>query len=285
MGMAWANTTYPIRGILGIFGGVLLLSGCGPAGEEPPVKPGPVTYAYRSYTSTHPNCRDRDPDNGCVELNYLWPEFRQVREPLSDSLKSEIGSFLFERDTTGFGAAHFDSLSSLWFTMYDSVQARAGPYGLAWEERKNVSVLYQTPEYISLEFYVYQFTGGAHPLTERYYRSYDKRNGKRLLAGDLFAGRHSGDVLLQAESRFRKARNIPLEAEPADSGYHFGDGEFMLPDNIALVWDGLLVWYNPYEIAPYYRGPTRLLLPYDNIDSLLRPRFRRPAPGTPADDR
>lgn len=253
---------------------MLVLSGCGESGAPGDGESPPVTWSYESTQSRHPICDDADSDNGCMSVRYAWPRFEGGSPALVDSLNRAMSRFFFETDTASFRPVHFDSLAGLWFTMYDSVRVRVPGYSLPWEEQKQVAVLYRHPEWISLSFVSRQFTGGAHPLTERHYRSYDTRSGRRLGVEELFLDERAGALPLLVESHFRRYHNIPLEASLADSGFYFEDTSSLLTDNLALLSDGLLIYFNPYEVAPYARGPTRLLLPRAEIDSLLRPAYR-----------
>jgi len=48
---------------------------------------------------------------------------------------------------------------------------------------------------------------------------------------------------------------------------------FQPAQNIALTDQGLLVKYNPYEVAPYSFGQPELLLPYSELRGILRPDY------------
>lgn len=257
---------------------LLILAGCSTEPETEPEER--FTFQYERYERQHPSCPEEGTggtegeQTGCIELGYTWPEVSGGPEPLADSLTSSMAEFIFEVDTAAFSEQHFDSLTSLWFSMYDSVLTRIDNYSLDWEEQKMVSVIYDTPRLVSLEYYAYQFAGGAHPTTERYYRIFDKQTGERIRFADLFDGENEGVVTILTESRFRQKHDIPLDASLSEYGFWFEERGFYIPDNLALVSDGLLVHYNPYEVAPYSEGPTRLVLPWTEIDSLVSPRFR-----------
>jgi hypothetical protein len=49
----------------------------------------------------------------------------------------------------------------------------------------------------------------------------------------------------------------------------FEDDTFQLPQNLFYTDKGLLLFYNPYEVASYADGTKELLLPYNEVDDYL----------------
>ena len=46
------------------------------------------------------------------------------------------------------------------------------------------------------------------------------------------------------------------------------------PDNFLLKEEGILYYYNVYEIAPYALGATQLTISYSDLDDILRDDFK-----------
>ncbi len=44
-------------------------------------------------------------------------------------------------------------------------------------------------------------------------------------------------------------------------------------DNFAVIAEGVLFYFNPYETASYAAGPTELLVPFSALKSLLQTRW------------
>jgi hypothetical protein len=49
----------------------------------------------------------------------------------------------------------------------------------------------------------------------------------------------------------------------------FENDQFFLPDNFAIVEEGITFFYNSYEIAPYAMGATELILRYDELKGIM----------------
>lgn len=74
------------------------------------------------------------------------------------------------------------------------------------------------------------------------------------------------DALKQlAEKAFRQYHKLSVDANLDDAGFFFENGVFSLPANMALTENGLMLLYNPYEVAAYALGETRLFIPYAEI--------------------
>jgi hypothetical protein len=63
------------------------------------------------------------------------------------------------------------------------------------------------------------------------------------------------------------------DADLKQAGFSFPGGNFALPENFGFASDGLIFYYNSYDIAPYYFGPTEVRIPYQEVRELLRPEF------------
>jgi hypothetical protein len=45
----------------------------------------------------------------------------------------------------------------------------------------------------------------------------------------------------------------------------FEGGKFALPENMGLTRDGVLLFYNSYEVAAYAEGETKFVIPYGKL--------------------
>ncbi len=50
--------------------------------------------------------------------------------------------------------------------------------------------------------------------------------------------------------------------------YFFGN-DFQLPESLGFSDEGLIILYNPYEIASYSQGIIEFTIPYDTINDYL----------------
>jgi hypothetical protein len=153
------------------------------------------------------------------------------------------------------------------------------PAGYArWVDERRMEVIHADHRVLSVELDLYAFTGGAHPNTFIELQSYDLATGEPLELADLVAAGAGPRLDELGERLFRRAREIPEGESLAEAGFWFEDDRFQLTDNFAVIGEGLVFVFNPYEVAPYVFGPTRITLPWSELRGLLRPE----APAAPA---
>lgn len=266
------NTNKYIKSLALVLVSVLLFS-C--SQEEEEEKPKPLSHTYQTVERFHPNCKDQDQNNGCMELSYTFPSFSGGGDtPVKDTLRQAVADFIFDSTGQPLTETSFDKLSREWFAFYDSTLTTLPDYDLPWEQRMRVRLILETPDYMSVEFTEREFTGGAHGNEIKVYRMYGVPGGERLTLEDILKEDTRSQLAAVAEPVFRDQKKFPDDAEYDERNYFFRDGQFSLNNNYALTEKGLLFHFNPYEIAPYSEGATRLLLPYGQIDSLLAAPFK-----------
>jgi Protein of unknown function (DUF3298)/Deacetylase PdaC len=147
---------------------------------------------------------------------------------------------------------------------------------IPWNQEGYVKVLPQRGQVLAMHVNTYWFMGGAHPISMEYYWNFDNETLKQLTLEDIFEPGYDAQLLQVAEQLFRKQENIasdkPLDQE---SGYFFENGKFLLNDNFQLTETGIKFLWNVYEIKSYAEGITELTIPYAQINTLLKPVFRR----------
>lgn len=106
-----------------------------------------------------------------------------------------------------------------------------------------------------------EFRGGAHGLTTKKYLNINRATKKLLTLRDVFSqdSKEKLTELLvrQAMANEKVASAQALSCQPVPT------------ENFALMSDGVLFYYNPYDIAPYARGAIEIKLPYRKIAPLL----------------
>ena len=145
---------------------------------------------------------------------------------------------------------------------------------LTYEQQALTSVVYQQPPLLSLAFYRYSFTGGAHGTGVTTAASYDLRTGRRLRYEDIFqpAAAPRLPALLAAAVRplVGLAPGAPLDGQLFVK-------QMPVTHNVLLTSGGVEFIYSPYEIAAYAQGELRVFLPLRQVRALLREGLPLPA--------
>ncbi len=122
---------------------------------------------------------------------------------------------------------------------------------------------YTNDPYLSYAFFSSMNTGGAHPNHTIQTFVYQKEENKILTISDLEQKYSNLLSILSEESRNLLRKNPKIE--------HTKLGEEMLlegtqpiSDNFqhfVMTKDGILIFFEPYQVAPYAEGSFRILIP------------------------
>lgn len=139
-----------------------------------------------------------------------------------------------------------------------------------WADERTMAVIHADPRVLSVELNLYGYTGGAHPNVFIELETFDLTTGDPLALADLVASGAGERLDAVGERLFRDEREIPEGESLEEAGFWFEDDRFRLTDNFAVTGEGLLFVYNPYEVAPYVFGPTRITVPWSELRGMLR---------------
>ena len=141
-----------------------------------------------------------------------------------------------------------------------------------WVDERRMEVIHADARVLSVELTLYAFTGGAHPNTFVELQSYDLATGEPLALADLLTAGAAPRLQALGERLFRREWEIAEGESLEEAGFWFEDDRFELTDNFAVTGKGLVFVYNPYEVAPYVFGPTRITVPWSELRGLLLPQ-------------
>ncbi len=116
--------------------------------------------------------------------------------------------------------------------------------------------------------------GGAHPIKTRLFYNFSLKDGKVIFEDDIFTAGYQAELteiiknkLLQDNNQNEETPNL----ESLDNSVYFSD-EIKPNGNFYINDESICFVFNPYEIAPYYIGETEVVLPYNLIHHLMKPK-------------
>lgn len=115
---------------------------------------------------------------------------------------------------------------------------------------------------LSLYFDQYEYTGGAHGITIRSSDNWDLQKSRRMELEDFFPNRDNVKEFITQSV----IDQIKSEIATEDAMY-FEDYEKLVKDtfkanNFYLTEDGLVIYFQHYDIAPYAAGIRTFTIPY-----------------------
>lgn len=164
-------------------------------------------------------------------------------------------------------ATNYEQLSTSFIQAYEKIKKDFPRDHFGWEANIEGKVKYRSENLINIEINHYTFTGGAHGYAGLRSLLFDPETGKQIPNETLFKNWNLFQVF--AEAKFREKFQIPKDQPINSTGMLFEDDIFHVAQNIFFTQKGILLHYNPYEIAPYVDGSRELLIPYEEANDYL----------------
>lgn len=205
-------------------------------------------------------------DSTYITLQYV----EMVSGPNKDMINSLIRKELIQ-NTYSVGNDEYRTLQDIldsFINDYKEFSAEYPDYLQNWFYEINASARCYTQKILCLEFSQGGYTGGAHGNSYVQFINIDFKNAKQLKLNDLLMKGYETKLNKLIDKKFRKVKGL----KPSDSLEKEGglfENKIEYNDNFAITKDGLLFYYNNYEIAPYAAGPMELLLTYDELNKLI----------------
>lgn len=232
-------------------------------------KPAPA-FASKTYEQkTTLPCND-----ACTNVSIIIPVAENISQPAKDSINNKI--FNTVRGIVYFGekpsdAKDYEGVMSTFIKSYEDLRKQFPKEKMApWEAKINGSIGYETDNIINIKLENYTFTGGAHGYSGLRSLIFKTKTGTTLNYAEMFTDQKA--VAAMAEKKFREKYKIPAGKNINATGYFFPDDKFILPQNIFYTNEGLLLYYNPYEVASYAEQQKEITLTYEELGDLLKVR-------------
>jgi hypothetical protein len=210
---------------------------------------------------------------GCTRIRLRWPGITSApTEAAKESLSTFIRQTLLRPYEGGTPLSSTDSVMGQFIEAYHASAAEFPEGGsIPWRFERRIEVLGDTLGVLSLATSESAFTGGVHPNSSVRFTNFDTRSGRVLRRDDLLSpqGRDSVDAL--GERAFRRVLRLPPGQDLGASGYMFEGGRFRLNENMAVTRNGLLFYFNDYEIGSHALGATELTLRWKDVKPYVRP--------------
>ena len=199
-------------------------------------------------------------DNAVIELNIPRADGKTEQSiAINKVIENHIANMLVFLDEPSdtlqleYAIKSFDS-------EYKSFKEGFGESAMVWDASFDGEVTYQSDVLISIAINSYLNSGGAHGNANVTFFNFDA-SGKALTFDEIFTNKESLTSLVKTY--------FDEETEGSTINYFFEES-FHLPANIGFNDEGVIFFYNVYEIASYADGITEFTVPYSEIEPYLK---------------
>jgi hypothetical protein len=140
--------------------------------------------------------------------------------------------------------------------------------GWHYTAKANVEVLVDS--LLSLSVNDEYYTGGAHGGSGVYFININPKTGQEFTLENLLKPNYNEALTSIGNKIFRETRQLADTASLSDHYFEFPENKFELNKNYGFKKEGIVFFYNSYEIAPYAAGPTEVLIPYSELEEWMK---------------
>jgi len=238
-----------------VFGSILTLFIAGCSTEE--------KISFTNIDPIENNCEDCP--KIAIDLPIAQPETTPEAQKINETLTEFAISILYYTDEDRPDSIA-DAIAD--FNLQYKKLKEAYPENIVpWEAKVKGEVSYENERFVSILFDSYVFTGGAHGYGSTSFLNFDLQTGEELSEGDFF--NNPKEFTAFVETIFREQNDLKPEDNINSTGFMFEDDKFHLPASIGFDNQGVILIYNPYEIAAYSDGQTTIQIPMDQAKAYI----------------
>jgi hypothetical protein len=237
----------------------LALSACSKLKEQPV-----VDYVMKDFKAeSTPGCK-WDSDTACAILQVQYPEFIGLDTTVRKAITDRI---VFALDDSGRSGS-LQQLGQDFVNEYNAFMKDMPTYDLGWYSNSQANVLISSDTLISIQIESSSFTGGPHENHFTTFVNVDPKTGTEFLIDAMLRPGFQEDLNRLGEEEFRNQ----LASGETDSLAmpNLLDGEFQLPDNYGFRKEGIVFYFNNYDLGSFLDGPFEILIPYEKLRDWMK---------------
>jgi hypothetical protein len=198
----------------------------------------------------------------CASFNVTYPVFNGLDTSVQVSINERIAGQL--ASAPGGMPRTFQGLADDFVADFNSFATENPEFGFGWYYDTNVSVLIASDTLVSLQVDTETFTGGAHGSYTTRFVNVEPMTGTSFLLGALLKDGYEDELSRLAYEDYTRQRDTD-SVDPSAN-----EGQFELNDNYGFRKEGIVFFFNAYELGSYAEGPTEILIPYEELRGWFR---------------
>jgi len=220
-----------------------------------------VSFEMRSFHAESENCKTDS--TACATFDVTYPEFTQ--------LDTTVQAIFYEQLTGIVTNGEEDAAQSIeeegknFVEDFAQMKLEMPDLTLAWYFKSTSNVLIASDTLISVQVDVDSFMGGAHGMYTTSFINIDSKNGAPYLIDRFLKPGYQTFLNELGEEEFREEQELADTTSLEQAGFSFPENRFQLNDNYGLRKEGIVFFYNSYEVGPYSMGSTEIIIPYEKL--------------------
>ena len=236
-----------------------------------------------------------DPNSGGCEYSFTFPEFTRPSswnnedapsDPILERANLEILRAYGFASPSGTSVLNPDEVGAEFIDMCKTdladISKELGPEAIAnmnYAEDSSFTVQLLTSHIASISIDTYEYTGGAHGNPGMMGVTLDMATGQKLMLGNVVKNDQLQSIMKRAYAEIlRDYEDALYEEARTEINAIVNDTTTMTPEaqvekfgnqNFFLSGDGLMLFWNVYDITPYVAGQQMVFIPWSDLEGKL----------------
>lgn len=205
------------------------------------------------------------------EAHLDYPYF-QIKEKYEDKEKESIKSiYKINSDIYNYIVSFKDNIkkqSEEYKKEYEISNKESSLPKFIYEAYSQYDVTYNENNLVSIPILTYEFTGGAHGMSVLKSFNYNLKSGEELKLKSIFKDNVNYKSIINTYIKKEIKKNNDLYFTGKEGFKGIDDDQGFYLEN-----DKLVIYFQLYEIAPYYVGIPKFKIPLNEIEGKLNPLY------------
>jgi len=236
--------------------------------RESEKKETPVSFEVKTF---------RVESKGGCKADTLQCAYFEVTYPVFSGLDTGVVKMIQQKQDAAVSLGNPESqgqsmqeIGEIFINDYDDFKSEIPESFGGWHYTAKVNVEVLTDSLLSMSVNDEYYTGGAHGGSGVYFINMNPRTGAEFTLDNFLKPDYHEVMTSLGNKIFRKSRELADTVSLSENYFEFPEDKFELNKNYGFKKEGIVFYYNSYEIAPYAAGPTEVLIPYDDLKDWIK---------------
>jgi len=237
---------------------MIAVAGCSQLKEQPV-----VDFVMKDYKAeSTPGCKG---DSVCALFEIQYPDFLGLDSNVRKSINDRV-YYILNGSTEQ--PKSLESMGTDFISDFNGFVKEMPGFDLGWYFHGQVKVLISSDTLISLQVDTESFTGGAHASYTTNFVNIEPKTGTAFLLDAMLRPGFREELNRLGEEDFRS--QVDLGERDSLALPELLEGSFELNDNYGFRKEGVVFYFNSYELGSFLDGPVEILIPYEKLQDWIK---------------